>query len=78
MAIFRTFSIQNFKRAEYNVLEIPEYWIVDPLEAKITILSMVEGLYDAQEFRGDEVLQSLTFPDLNLTPSEVLDPASEA
>lgn len=44
------------KRAEYNVLEIPEYWIVDPLEGKITILSLVEGLYDAQEFRGDEVL----------------------
>jgi len=78
MAIFRTFSIQNFKRAEYNVLEIPEYWIVDPLEAKITILSLVEGLYDAQEFKGNQVLQSPTFPALNLTPSEVLDPASEA
>lgn len=66
------------KRAEYNVLEIPEYWIVDPLEAKITILSLVEGLYDAQEFRGDQVLQSPTFPELILTPNEVLDPASEA
>ena len=66
------------KRAEYNVLEIPEYWIVDPLEGKITILILVEGLYDAQEFCGDEVLQSPTFPELTLTPNEVLDPAVES
>lgn len=25
------------KYSEYSVLEIPEYWIVDPLEAKVTI-----------------------------------------
>ena len=66
------------KRAEYNVLEIPEYWIVDPLEGKITILILVEGLYDAQEFCGDEVLQSPTFPELTLTPKKVLDPAVES
>jgi Uma2 family endonuclease len=66
------------KRAEYNVLEIPEYWIVDPLEGKITILILVEGLYDAQAFCGDEVLQSPTFPELTLTPNEVLDPAVES
>lgn len=60
------------KRAEYSVLDSPEYWIVDPLAAKVTICQLVEGLYDAVEFQGDDVIQSLTFPDLQLTAAQVL------
>ncbi|QZZ23493.1 Uma2 family endonuclease [Leptothermofonsia sichuanensis E412] len=25
----------RYKRSEYAALEVPEYWIVDPLDAKI-------------------------------------------
>ncbi|NER00011.1 MAG: Uma2 family endonuclease [Cyanothece sp. SIO2G6] len=60
------------KRAEYSVLDIPEYWIADPLSHKVTVLSLVEGWYDAVEFTNDDVVLSPTFPDLKLTVSAIL------
>lgn len=60
------------KRAEYNVLNIPEYWIVDPLEAKVSVLTLIEGWYEVAEFREGDYLQSPTFPELTLTAAQVL------
>lgn len=34
------------KRVEYNVLNIPEYWVVDPLKNCITLMQPVEDLYE--------------------------------
>lgn len=62
----------RFKRSEYAALRIPEYWIVDPLEDKITVLLLVEGFYDANEFTGSEQIVSQTFPELALTTEQVL------
>lgn len=36
----------RYKRSEYAAAGIPEYWIVDPLENRFTILQLQEGLYD--------------------------------
>ncbi len=60
------------KRAEYGLLEIPEYWIVDPLEEKITLCILEHQFYDSTEFRGDNLIQSPTFPDINLTTAQIL------
>jgi Uma2 family endonuclease len=60
------------KRAEYSVREIPEYWVVDPLEQKITVLTLVEGWYDMAEFVGDQLVQSSMLPDLALTVAQTL------
>jgi Uma2 family endonuclease len=60
------------KRAEYGLLEISEYWIVDPIEGKITLCILEHQFYDSIEFRGDDLIQSPTFPDLNLTATQVL------
>ena len=60
------------KRAEYSVLDIPEYWIVDPLNAKVTVLTLVEGWYDTAEFVGSDFMRSQTFPNLDLTAEQVL------
>jgi Uma2 family endonuclease len=60
------------KRSEYGLLEIPEYWIVDPVEAKITLCVLEHQFYDSTEFRGDDWIQSPTFSDLNLTAAQVL------
>lgn len=60
------------KRAEYSVLEIPEYWIIDPLSAKVTILTLAEGWYDPTEFTGTDVVQSPTFPQLFQTVEQIL------
>ncbi|MGV0107644.1 Uma2 family endonuclease [Nostoc sp. DSM 114167] len=60
------------KRAEYGLLEILEYWIVDPLEGKITLCILEHQFYDSTEFRGNEAIQSPTFPNLNLTAAQIL------
>ncbi|MBW4694808.1 MAG: Uma2 family endonuclease [Lyngbya sp. HA4199-MV5] len=60
------------KYSEYSVLEILEYWIVDPLEEKVTICQLNEGRYDESVFVGDAVIQSLTFPALRLTATQIL------
>jgi Uma2 family endonuclease len=60
------------KRAEYGLLEIPEYWIVDPLAEKITLCTLEHQFYDAIEYHGDERIQSPTFPTLDLTAAQIL------
>lgn len=65
------------KRSEYAVRGIPEYWIIDPAEEKVVILTLVEGFYDAAEFTGTQSLQSSTFQKLTLTANQVLNTAIE-
>jgi Uma2 family endonuclease len=60
------------KRSEYGLLEISEYWIVDPLEEKITLCILEHQFYDSTEFRGDDLIRSPIFPDLNLTTAQIL------
>ncbi|SKB16018.1 conserved hypothetical protein [Planktothrix sp. PCC 11201] len=60
------------KKAEYSVLEISEYWIVDPLDNKVTILTLVDEWYDELEFTGGVQIQSKTFPNLELTAEQIL------
>lgn len=62
------------KRVEYNVLNIPEYWIVDPIDEQVVIFSLVEDLYEAQAFSGGDRLHSLVFPALTLTAAQILTP----
>jgi Uma2 family endonuclease len=59
------------KRAEYSVLGILEYWVVDPLVNKITIFRLDDGWYEACEFEGDAIARSQTFPNLKLTANQV-------
>jgi len=54
------------------VLEIPEYWIVDAIAAKISLCLLDHEFYDVTEFQGEDVIQSPTFPDLTLTAAQVL------
>lgn len=60
------------KRAEYSILDIPEYWIVDPLLNKVTILSLDEGWYEPAEFTGSDLIRSMTFPSLQLSFEQIL------
>jgi Uma2 family endonuclease len=54
------------------VLEIAEYWIIDPLEGKITVCILEEGFYDAVELRGTELIKSRLFPELELSAEQFL------
>ena len=60
------------KRSEYAVLNIPEYWIVDPLGSVVTVCTLVEGYYDFEEFRGNDLITSDTFSELKLTADQIL------
>ncbi len=61
------------KRSEYAVLNIPEYWIIDPLEnSRVIVCQLNEGFYDDVAFVENELIYSPTFPELQLTANQVL------
>lgn len=62
----------RFKRAEYASFGIPEYWIIDPTAQKVSLLLLVEGLYEETIYQGDDQIQSQTFPELTLTVNQIL------
>ncbi|VXD25262.1 Uma2 family endonuclease [Planktothrix paucivesiculata] len=71
------------KLEEYEVLGIAEYWIVDylglggrrfignPKQPTLSIYQLVEGEYQVSQFRENQRIESLTFPELSLTASEI-------
>ena len=64
----------RYKRSEYAALGISEYWIIDPQALKISILTLVSGLYEGVEFREKDIINSLNFPELKLTVEQILNP----
>ena len=62
----------RYKRSEYAALGINEYWIVDPLEKKFTLLTLEEGLYEESVFTDSQNIISPTFNELNLTVESVI------
>ncbi|MBD2487431.1 Uma2 family endonuclease [Aulosira sp. FACHB-615] len=62
----------RYKRSEYGARGIPEYWIVDPITQKVTVLEWVEGFYEEQVYVGDNAIASPVFPDLKLTAAQIL------
>ncbi|QKQ75007.1 Uma2 family endonuclease [Nostoc sp. TCL240-02] len=69
----------RYKRSEYAARGIAEYWIVDPIQQRVTVLEWVEGFYEEKVYLGDsalaqlnEVIASLVFADLKLTAVQVL------
>ncbi|MBE9115186.1 Uma2 family endonuclease [Lusitaniella coriacea LEGE 07157] len=71
------------KLEEYEGMEIPEYWIVDylglggrryigsPKQPTLTVYQLVDGEYQGKQFRGNERIESLAFPELDLTAVQV-------
>ncbi|MEG4345714.1 Uma2 family endonuclease [Microcoleus sp. A003_D6] len=64
------------KRAEYDLIDIPEYWIVDPARPKIRVCSRPENesSYSHQEFLPGDRVQSVQFAEFILSVNEVLCP----
>ncbi|EGK88866.1 Uma2 family endonuclease [Microcoleus vaginatus PCC 9802] len=71
------------KMIDYEALSIPEYWIVDylglggsryigyPKEPTLSVYQLVDGEYQIKLFRGDERIESVVFPQLNLTAKQI-------
>lgn len=53
----------RYKRLEYAVRGIKNYWIVDPLNKKITFLILEKGVYEEQVFPrvGDAIAVNIPF-----------------
>jgi Uma2 family endonuclease len=66
----------RYKRSQYQARGIMEYWIVDPIQQRITVLNLVEGLYEEAVFEGDKALTSALLLELGqgsqLTAAQVL------
>ena len=64
------------KRAEYALIDIPEYWIVDPQKERMWVLSNPESEdgYERTEFRRGQEMISIQFPELTLSVEQVLSP----
>jgi Uma2 family endonuclease len=62
----------RYKRSEYAARGIAEYWIVDPIEGRVTVLEWVEGLYEERVFQGNERIVSLILPHFDLTSERVM------
>lgn len=62
----------RYKRTEYAGRQIPEYWIVDPIGGRVTILLWLEGLYEERVYQGEQPIRSRHLPLFNLTAVTVL------
>jgi Uma2 family endonuclease len=62
----------RYKRSEYAARWIPEYWIVDPIQQRVTVLEWIEGLYEEQVYTGDRAIASPLFGVLTLTAEKLL------
>lgn len=62
----------SLKKADYENLEIPEYWIVDPQANQILIHQLVNGHYRARKHEDTERIISPTFPTIALTAAQIL------
>ncbi|MDZ8110221.1 MAG: Uma2 family endonuclease [Nostoc sp. DedQUE12a] len=62
----------RYKRSEYAARGIAEYWIVDPQNNTITVLILVDGLYEETRFAGNRLIISNIFPESQLTAEQIL------
>jgi len=71
------------KVADYEILGISEYWVVDyaalggrrfignPKQPTISVYQLVDGEYQISQFRGNDTVESLAFPELRLTAEQI-------
>jgi Uma2 family endonuclease len=62
----------RYKRSEYAARGIAEYWIVDPMQQRVTVLEWVEGLYEEVVYTGDSAIASPVLGVLELTAQRLL------
>ena len=63
----------RYKRSEYAARGIQEYWIVDPEFEQVTVLSLVDGLYEEAIFKGEQLIDSDVVTQLSLTSAQLFD-----
>jgi Uma2 family endonuclease len=76
------------KQGRYEGMKIPEYWIIDylglgakkftgnPKQPTFSVYQLIDEEYQVTQFRGDSLIVSPSFPQLNLTAQQVFDAAA--
>lgn len=71
------------KLRDYEEIGVQEYWIVDylalggrryignPKQPTISVYQLVDGEYQVNQFREHEKIDSIVFPNLNLTANQI-------
>ncbi|WRH68800.1 MAG: Uma2 family endonuclease [Planktothrix sp. GU0601_MAG3] len=71
------------KMIDYEALGIAEYWIVDylglggsryigsPKQPTLSVYNLIDGEYQIQLFRENERVESVVFPELNVTAGQI-------
>ncbi|MEO0647927.1 MAG: Uma2 family endonuclease, partial [Cyanobacteria bacterium J06650_10] len=54
----------EWKRQQYEDWQIPEYWIIDPHREQVSVLTLVNGAYQAVVFAKAERIASTAFPEI--------------
>jgi Uma2 family endonuclease len=66
----------RYKRSQYEARGVVEYWIVDPIVQRVSVLTRIEGLYEAALFEGDAAIASTLLAELasesGLTAAQIL------
>lgn len=65
------------KRLEYASAGVPEYWIINPIRGYVLLLALDTdtGIYEeVGEYRASDLINSVLFPDLQVTAAALLDP----
>lgn len=57
----------RYKRSQYQARGINEYWIIDPISQQVTVLTLVEGLYEEAIFTGELAIASPLLAELGQT-----------
>jgi Uma2 family endonuclease len=75
------------KFADYEEMGIPEYWIVDyaalggrnflgnPKQPAVFVCELIDGEYVRTLFRGNTLIVSPTFPQINISAQQIFDAA---
>jgi Uma2 family endonuclease len=60
------------KPRQYAAIGVLEYWIIDPDRAWVSVGTLVDGIYQFQDFSGNRVVVSPTCLNLHLTAAQIL------
>jgi Uma2 family endonuclease len=65
------------KRLEYALANVPEYWIINPVDGYVLVLAFdphTDAYSEIGEYRGTGLIKSLLFPTLEIAAVTLLDP----
>jgi Uma2 family endonuclease len=65
------------KQLEYALAKVPEYWIVNPVDGYVLVLVLdadASNYSELGEYRGNELISSVLFPEFKVTADSLLDP----